>query len=60
MALPFVSQRDRAKEIIAGKHGCVSCNVCMEHEGHDPLQCRRIDKWMLLRHLLFRLRGGGH
>ena len=63
MARPFIREPDLPNRIIAGKRGlvdCVSCNVCMEHEGHDPLQCRRIDKWMLLRHLLFRLRGGGH
>ena len=63
MARPFIREPDLPNRIIAGKRGlvdCVSCNVCMEHEGHDPLQCWRIDKWMLLRHLLFRLRGGGH
>ena len=63
MARPFIREPDLPNRIIAGKRGlvdCVSCNVCMEHEGHDPLQCWRIDKWMLLRHVLFRLRGGGH
>ena len=63
MARPFIREPDLPNRIVAGKRGlvdCVSCNVCMEHEGHDPLQCWRIDKRMLLRHLLFRLRGGGH
>ena len=63
MARPFIREPDLPNKIIAGKRGlvdCVSCNVCMEHEGHDPLQCWRIDKQMLLKHLLFRLRGGGH
>ena len=63
MARPFIREPDLPNRIIAGKRGlvdCVSCNVCMEHEGHDPLQCWRIDKWNLLRHVLFRLRGGGH
>lgn len=61
MARPFIREPDLPNKIIAGKRGlvdCVSCNICMEHEGHDPLQCWRIDKRMLLKHLLFRLRGG--
>lgn len=61
MARPFIREPDLPNKIIAGKRGlvdCVSCNICMEHEGHDPLQCWRIDKRMLLNHLLFRLRRG--
>ena len=42
MARPFVREPDIAKQISAGRRGmvdCVSCNICLNHDGKDPLQC---------------------
>ena len=61
MARPFIREPDLPNKIKAGKRGsvdCVSCNVCLEHDGTEPTQCWRTDKRMLLRHGWWVLRGG--
>lgn len=61
MARPFIREPDLPNKIKAGKRGpvdCVSCNVCLDHEGTEPTQCWRIDKRMLLRHAWWVVRGG--
>lgn len=62
MSRPFIREPDLANRIKAGKRGlvaCVSCNICLQHELTDPLQCWRRDKRMLIKHLLWKL-GGSH
>jgi 2,4-dienoyl-CoA reductase-like NADH-dependent reductase (Old Yellow Enzyme family) len=52
MARPFIREPDIAKQIVAGRRGmvdCVSCNICLNHDGKDPLQCWR-KKWRSLAH----------
>ena len=61
MARPFIREPDLPNKIRAGKRGpvdCVSCNVCIEHAGSEPIQCWRTDKRQLLRHALWLVRGG--
>lgn len=44
LARPFVREPDLARQIMQGRRGpvaCVSCNLCLAHEGIDPLQCWR-------------------
>ena len=53
MARPFVREPDIAKQISAGRRGmvdCVSCNICLNHDGKDPLQCWRRSWGSLARH----------
>jgi 2,4-dienoyl-CoA reductase-like NADH-dependent reductase (Old Yellow Enzyme family) len=61
MARPFIREPDLPNQILAGRRGfvdCISCNICVEYEGVAPLQCWRIDKIMLLKHLLSQLKRG--
>ena len=61
MSRPFIREPDLANKIKAGKRGlvdCVSCNICLEHELTDPLQCWRNEKRLLLKHMLWKLTGG--
>ena len=61
MSRPFIREPDLPNKIRAGKRGavdCVSCNVCLAHDGQEPTQCWRTDKRMLLRHAWWLLRGG--
>ena len=63
MARPFIREPDLPNKIKAGKRGavdCVSCNVCLAHDGTVPTQCWRTDKRMLLRHAWSVLRGYTH
>jgi len=61
MARPFVREPDLPHRIAAGRRGpvaCVSCNICFQHEGIDPLRCWRTPKHALLLHAYKRyLRG---
>ncbi|SLN70545.1 oxidoreductase [Roseisalinus antarcticus] len=57
MARPFVREPDLPKKIIAGRKGmvdCVSCNLCLEHEGQDGLKCWRKTTGDLVEHLRLR------
>lgn len=44
MARPFIREPDLVRELQAGRTGgveCVSCNMCLAHDGFDPLRCWR-------------------
>ena len=44
MARPFIREPDLPKKLAAGRLGivdCVSCNICLVHEGNDSLRCWR-------------------
>ena len=61
MARPFIREPDLAAQIAAGRRGlvdCTSCNLCLMHEGHHPLQCWRVPRRRLFEHAWYRLRGG--
>lgn len=61
LSRPFIREPDLPNRIRDGKRGlvdCVSCNICLEHEGSEPTQCWRADKRKLLRHAWWVLRGG--
>lgn len=61
LARPFIREPDLVAQIAAGREGrldCTSCNLCLIHEGHHPLQCWRTPKRRLLEHAIYRLRGG--
>jgi 2,4-dienoyl-CoA reductase-like NADH-dependent reductase (Old Yellow Enzyme family) len=61
MARPLIREPDLVAQIEAGREGqvdCTSCNLCLIHEGHHPLQCWRTPKIRLLQHAIYRLSGG--
>lgn len=61
MARPLIREPDLVAQIEAGREsqvGCTSCNLCLIHEGHHPLQCWRTPRVRLLQHALYRLSGG--
>ena len=44
MARPFIREPDLVRKLEGGRTGgveCVSCNMCLAHDGYDPLQCWR-------------------
>ena len=44
MARPFIREPDLVRKLEAGRTGgvaCVSCNMCLAHDGFDPLRCWR-------------------
>ncbi|MCY3807562.1 MAG: NADH:flavin oxidoreductase [bacterium] len=44
IARPFIREPDLVRKLEAGRTGgvaCVSCNMCLAHDGYDPLQCWR-------------------
>ena len=44
LARPFVREPDLVRAISSGRRGpvaCISCNLCLVHEGVDPLRCWR-------------------
>jgi 2,4-dienoyl-CoA reductase-like NADH-dependent reductase (Old Yellow Enzyme family) len=44
MARPLIREPDLPAKIAAGRRGlvdCVSCNLCLEHEGKHGLRCWR-------------------
>lgn len=61
LARPFVREPDLPRRIAAGRTGavdCVSCNLCLLHEGRHGLRCWRKTTPRLLRHVWLRyLRG---
>ena len=61
MARPLIREPDLVVQIQAGREGqvdCTSCNLCLIHEGHHPLQCWRTPRIRLLQHAAYRLSGG--
>ncbi|MDA0261056.1 MAG: NADH:flavin oxidoreductase [Proteobacteria bacterium] len=60
MSRPFIREPDLPNRIKSGKRGlvdCVSCNICLQHELTDPLQCWRKSNRLLFRHLWWKLTG---
>lgn len=58
-ARPFVREPNFPLELISGREGvldCVSCNICLEHDGFDALKCWRKDFRDLARHAFWKLR----
>ena len=54
LARPFVREPDLPRQIMAGRRGavdCVSCNMCLMHEGKDDLRCWRLSTGDLVRHM---------
>ena len=44
MSRPFIREPDLVNKLSAGRTGmvdCVSCNMCLTHDGTDPLRCWR-------------------
>jgi 2,4-dienoyl-CoA reductase-like NADH-dependent reductase (Old Yellow Enzyme family) len=61
LSRPFIREPDLPNRLAAGHRGmpdCVSCNICLAHDGYDPLKCWRKNPADLAAHALFRLRGG--
>jgi 2,4-dienoyl-CoA reductase-like NADH-dependent reductase (Old Yellow Enzyme family) len=45
-ARPFIREPDFPRSLKTGRQGmldCVSCNICLEHDGTDALKCWRKD-----------------
>ncbi|MFT7475687.1 MAG: 2,4-dienoyl-CoA reductase-like NADH-dependent reductase (Old Yellow Enzyme family) [Verrucomicrobiales bacterium] len=60
LARPLIREPDLVRKIEAGKTGmvdCVSCNICLMHEGSEPLKCWRESNRDLAVHALARIRG---
>ena len=60
LARPFIREPDLVRQIEAGRTGmvdCVSCNICLMHEGSSPLKCWRESNVDLLKHAWARIRG---
>lgn len=54
MARPLIREPDLPNQILAGRRGlvdCVSCNICVDHEGTEPTRCWRTDKRLIVEHL---------
>jgi 2,4-dienoyl-CoA reductase-like NADH-dependent reductase (Old Yellow Enzyme family) len=61
LARPFIREPGLVRRIehgLRGTAGCTSCNICIMHSGHHPLQCWRIPRSRLVRHAWFRATGG--
>jgi 2,4-dienoyl-CoA reductase-like NADH-dependent reductase (Old Yellow Enzyme family) len=60
LARPFIREPDLVNQIAAGRRGlvdCVSCNICLMHDGRDTLRCWRTPKSELAKHAALRLTG---
>jgi 2,4-dienoyl-CoA reductase-like NADH-dependent reductase (Old Yellow Enzyme family) len=60
MARPFIREPDLVRQIEGGRRGlvdCVSCNICLDHEGIHGLKCWRIHKRDLAVHAAYRFTG---
>lgn len=54
MARPFIREPDLVRKLEAGRTGgveCVSCNMCLAHDGWDPLECWRDTPANVIRHI---------
>lgn len=59
MARPMVREPDLPRQLAAGRRGlvdCVSCNICLGHEGANALKCWRTSWRSLAQHGYSRLR----
>jgi 2,4-dienoyl-CoA reductase-like NADH-dependent reductase (Old Yellow Enzyme family) len=60
LARPLIREPGLVRQIEAGRRGtvdCVSCNICVMHEGVHPLRCWRKSKKDLALHAAHRLTG---
>jgi 2,4-dienoyl-CoA reductase-like NADH-dependent reductase (Old Yellow Enzyme family) len=58
LARPFVREPNLPLKLMAGHEGvvdCVSCNICLEHDGYDALKCWRKDARDLFHHAIWKL-----
>jgi len=63
LARPFIREPDLVRKIEAGKRGrveCVSCNICLDHEGTHGLKCWRQSNRDLAIHAWLRATGKLH
>ena len=63
LARPFIREPDLVRKIEAGKRGlveCVSCNICLDHEGTHGLKCWRLSNRDLAAHAWLRFTGQLH
>ena len=54
MARPFIREPDLVRKLEAGRTGgvaCVSCNMCLAHDGFDPLRCWRTSQRSVAVHI---------
>lgn len=54
MARPFIREPDLANALAGGRRGtveCVSCNMCLAHDGFDPLRCWRTSPLAVAQHV---------
>jgi 2,4-dienoyl-CoA reductase-like NADH-dependent reductase (Old Yellow Enzyme family) len=54
MARPLIREPDLPAKLRIGDSSmalCTSCNLCMRHSGHEPLQCWRSPKTRLVDHV---------
>jgi 2,4-dienoyl-CoA reductase-like NADH-dependent reductase (Old Yellow Enzyme family) len=61
LARPFIREPGLVRRVEHGLRGrvdCTSCNICIMHSGHHPLQCWRMPRAQLVRHAVFRATGG--
>jgi 2,4-dienoyl-CoA reductase-like NADH-dependent reductase (Old Yellow Enzyme family) len=60
LARPFIREPDLVRRLAAGRQtqaACVSCNLCLLHEGHHSLRCWRVPRRRLLEHARYRFSG---
>lgn len=60
LARPFIREPDLVRRLAAGREEqveCVSCNLCLLHEGHHSLRCWRVPRRRLLEHARYRFSG---
>jgi 2,4-dienoyl-CoA reductase-like NADH-dependent reductase (Old Yellow Enzyme family) len=63
LARPLIREPDLVRQIEAGRTGlvdCVSCNICLMHEGTHGLKCWRERNRDLAWHAVLRLAGRTH
>jgi 2,4-dienoyl-CoA reductase-like NADH-dependent reductase (Old Yellow Enzyme family) len=63
LARPLIREPELVREIERGRRGvvdCVSCNICILHEGVHPLRCWRTTTRDLLVHAAYRFSGRLH
>ena len=57
MSRPFIREPDLADKLAAGRTGtveCVSCNMCLVHDGFEPLRCWRTSPAAVAAHIYTR------
>jgi 2,4-dienoyl-CoA reductase-like NADH-dependent reductase (Old Yellow Enzyme family) len=57
---PLIREPELVKTVEQGRRGlvdCVSCNICLMHEGTHPLRCWRESNRLLAEHAFHRLSG---